>query len=532
VDLSAQYIVDNKYAPILTLSYGECENALGTAGNAFWEQLWEQAASEGISVFVASGDSGAAGCDAVGGKTATGGRAVSGIASTPYNTCVGGTMFSGDSSNDPNSYWLANDTSLYAETAKGYIPETVWNETSAANGIAGSGGGASTIYARPAWQVAYGVPASPLMRLVPDVAFNAAGGHDPYLVIQDGQAYGVGGTSVPTPCMAGIMALVVQRFGWQGNANFTIYSLGKAQYNDVYASGPAAPAVFHNITTGSNSVTGVVGYYATGGYSETTGLGSLDAAVLVSNWAPALNPITVTPLPATLTVVSGQSHTFSGSATENGAPLTYSWDFGDGTIAPGASLSHTYTITGNQPQVFWAVLTVSDGTYVQSSSTQVTVTPPSPVSAAIVLPVTSVSVLPNIPIAFAATASTSANGAAITSYAWSFGDKFTGFGATTSHSFADSANSFYTVALTATDSLGNTGTASIQIYADTSVMDVAGNGTVDVRDLLAIAGAWGVTATPTNFNGIDFAADLNGAAGITDTDLTLWMTYFVPEVIQ
>ena len=63
-------------------------------------------------------------------------------------------------------------------------------------------------------------------------------------------------------------------------------------------------------------------------------------------------------------------------------------------------------------------------------------------------------------------------------------------------------------------------------------MDVAGNGTVDVRDLLAIAGAWGVTATPTNFNGIDFAADLNGAAGITDTDLTLWMTYFVPEVIQ
>ena len=86
VDLSAQYIVDNKYAPILTLSYGECENALGTAGNAFWEQLWEQAASEGISVFVASGDSGAAGCDAVGGKTATGGRAVSGIASTPYNT--------------------------------------------------------------------------------------------------------------------------------------------------------------------------------------------------------------------------------------------------------------------------------------------------------------------------------------------------------------------------------------------------------------------------------------------------------------
>ena len=110
-------------------------------------------------MFVASGDSGAAGCDAVGGKTATGGRAVSGIASTPYNTCVGGTMFSGDSSNDPNSYWLANDTSLYAETAKGYIPETVWNETSAANGIAGSGGGASTIYARPAWQVAYGVPA-------------------------------------------------------------------------------------------------------------------------------------------------------------------------------------------------------------------------------------------------------------------------------------------------------------------------------------------------------------------------------------
>src|SRR6266568_7404810 len=63
INLSAQYAVNHKVAPIVSLSYGLCEAALGTAGNAFWNSTWTQAAAQGMSVFVSSGDGGAAGCD-------------------------------------------------------------------------------------------------------------------------------------------------------------------------------------------------------------------------------------------------------------------------------------------------------------------------------------------------------------------------------------------------------------------------------------------------------------------------------------
>ena len=94
VDLAAAYAIDNEVAPILTYSYGSCEQALGSAGNAFYNSLWEQAAAEGITVLVAAGDNGSAGCDnATAGIAATQGLAVNGAASTPYNIAVGGTEF-------------------------------------------------------------------------------------------------------------------------------------------------------------------------------------------------------------------------------------------------------------------------------------------------------------------------------------------------------------------------------------------------------------------------------------------------------
>src|SRR5579859_1837768 len=96
VDLSALYIVDNNLAPVMSESYGACELAMGTAGNLFYSQLWQQAAAQGISVFISSGDSGAATCDRYHGsipQPAQGGLAVNGIASTPFNVAVGGTDF-------------------------------------------------------------------------------------------------------------------------------------------------------------------------------------------------------------------------------------------------------------------------------------------------------------------------------------------------------------------------------------------------------------------------------------------------------
>jgi len=54
-DLSSFYIIDNNLAPVMSLSFGACEAGLGTAGNNFFNKLWEQAAAEGITVFVSAG---------------------------------------------------------------------------------------------------------------------------------------------------------------------------------------------------------------------------------------------------------------------------------------------------------------------------------------------------------------------------------------------------------------------------------------------------------------------------------------------
>ncbi len=58
VALSATYIVNENLAQIVNASFSNCETDLGTAGNAFWNNLWQQAAAQGMSVFVASGDFG------------------------------------------------------------------------------------------------------------------------------------------------------------------------------------------------------------------------------------------------------------------------------------------------------------------------------------------------------------------------------------------------------------------------------------------------------------------------------------------
>jgi len=92
VDLAALYIVDNNLAPVMSESYGLCEMFLGTTGNEFEAAMWQQAAAQGITVFVSSGDQGSAVCDA-GQDESTHSMAVNGLASTPYNVAVGGTDF-------------------------------------------------------------------------------------------------------------------------------------------------------------------------------------------------------------------------------------------------------------------------------------------------------------------------------------------------------------------------------------------------------------------------------------------------------
>jgi pseudomonalisin len=274
VDLSAQYIVNNNVAPIMSVSFGSCEADMGSAENAFYNNLWAQAAAQGITVMVSSGDSGAAGCSA-GGDVTGSGAAVNGLASTPYNVAVGGTQFSEGS----GTYWNSVSSSDLS-SALGYIPEVAWNESGAVAGGSGlwaTGGGVSRIYANPPWQVAPGVPQNG-RRNLPDVSLNAAS-HDAYLIYTGGYLAAVGGTSAASPSFAGLMALVLQKNGQRvGNANPQLYQLANAQY----ASGGAT--VFHDVTGSSNTVPGVTGYNSGAAYDLATGLGSVNAYSMVNSW--------------------------------------------------------------------------------------------------------------------------------------------------------------------------------------------------------------------------------------------------------
>lgn len=309
VDLSAQYIVNNNVAKVMSTSFGLCETNLGAAGNSFWGTLWAQAAAQGITSFVAAGDSGAAGCDApdsVNGTVA----AVSGLSSTPNNVAVGGTLFN----DSVGTFW--NDVNNPDQSsAVSYIPENVWNESAndGGTGLIATGGGTSTIYSRPSYQTGTGIPGGG-QRLVPDVALSAAT-HDAYIVVQGhtdtfSGLEGVGGTSASSPSFASIMALVLQQTGSaQGNANPVLYSMARNQFSG------SGIGVFHDVTLGDNSVPGVAGFAAHVGYDQSTGWGSPDVTQLVTFWNnnAGLPDFTLNRSPLSQTVGQNSSTTFTFS---------------------------------------------------------------------------------------------------------------------------------------------------------------------------------------------------------------------------
>jgi pseudomonalisin len=309
INLSAQYAVNNNVAPIVTLSYGLCEAADSSAGNAFWNGLWAQAASQGMSVFVSAGDSGAAGCDSPNLATATYGRGVNALCSSPYSSCVGGTQF--NDVYNPDQYWSQTNGSGMA-SALSYIPEVAWNESGWSGGLWSTGGGASKVYSKPTWQNAPGVPVDG-MRDVPDVSMTSAI-HDAYIIQIQGGTFLVAGTSAATPSLASVMALVLEKTGAsQGNVNPILYSLANLQYS---ANGAA---VFHDITSGNNSVPGVTGYNAGTGYDLATGLGSVDANLLVNHWGDHIaSTFTLTPSSSTVSVVRGSSSAVTLTETAQG----------------------------------------------------------------------------------------------------------------------------------------------------------------------------------------------------------------------
>ncbi len=307
IDLSALYIVDNNLAPVMSESYGNCEESNLTSGNQFYNQLWEQAAAQGITVVISSGDNGSAGCDNSSTETAaTLGLAVSGLSSTPFNISVGGTDFNPTAipTVPPNAYWSATNGATQGSAIK-YIPETPWNASTCAtnypticssvnaNGgdlTAGSGGlsnctvsngsSCSGGYTKPPFQTgaAFGsVLNAATTRAQPDISFFASNGINgvSYIVCQADNSpqngascalgtpftdFGlVGGTSAPTPSFAAIMALVNQKTGQrQGNANYVLYGLAALDAN--YANGscnsatpPLSTCVFNDVVQAQNA---------------------------------------------------------------------------------------------------------------------------------------------------------------------------------------------------------------------------------------------------------------------------------------
>ena len=378
--LAMEHAVFGNIAPVISLSFGFCEAGLGS-NNSFLNGLWEQAAAQGTTVLVSAGDNGSAGCDNDNSQYyAVGGLAVSGYASTPYNVAVGGTDFFYSDYNNPallntqlGTYWNTTPTQLPQASLLQVIPEQPWNDSqyglnainyytdisgSTATTIAGGSGGASSLYTKPAWQTGVGVPADGV-RDLPDVSLYAADGLNysfyPICAV-DGdcqspsgsnliQITGVGGTSAAAPSFAGIMALVNQEHGRQGQANFVLYPL-KTQF----------PAAFHDVTNGTNSVPcafspsspnciavnnpisvtdptyglaeeGQLGtgatpdYNAAAGYNLATGLGTPDAYVLVTHWGSvkfASTTVNLTSPAAGAIITHGSLVTFTGTVTGTG----------------------------------------------------------------------------------------------------------------------------------------------------------------------------------------------------------------------
>ena len=382
--LSAEYIVDQNLAPVVSLSFGNCENALGSAGNQFWNSLWQQAAAQGMTVLVAAGDSGAAGCDDPSAATSSGGHAVNGLCSSPYSTCVGGTQFS-DTAN-PALFWSpANSAGAYG-SALSYIPEAAWNESGLAAGgedLWAGGGGPSAIYTKPSWQTGAGVPAAN-HRYLPDVAL-ASAIHDAYMMCVSGQMYSVSGTSAAAPSFAGLMALTAQRRGGRlGTVNPVLYALAGLQAR-------GGSSVFHDVTTGSNSVPGLTGNNAGVGYDSVTGLGSVDANLLVTNWGagttvvpsfhvsmsgPAISAAPGGSAAASLAVSIGGGFSSPVWLAASGVPTGASLTIAPGTLpAPGSGSFQLLFAAGVQtpPGTYTIAMVASGGGLSQPASLQVTV---------------------------------------------------------------------------------------------------------------------------------------------------------------
>lgn len=354
-DAIAQSVTDNACGSI-NISFSFC-GASPSFYSGSLDPLFQQAAAQGQSVFASSGDAGSAGLvlnqagtACVPGSTAS----VSEMSADPAVTAVGGTQFA------PRLNSAGNDV--------GHVGEKAWNEVIRQNGqqvhLGATGGGASGVFTKPAYQTGPGV-ANDGMRDVPDVAFGAGIVFPGFFMVLDSGnspqlGCCIGGTSLSSVAWAGIARLLAQQdaagggSGDLGNINPRLYLLG--QQLNSRATG------FRDVTTGGNGFNGVAPFTAHKGFDQVTGWGTPDLAAFVpafvsGNFQP-LAPGPLRPAPGVLNfpvqmlsseatqsapkssfVINRNPHNVAASIAAvsiSGADFQLTQDGCTGTLAPGA----------------------------------------------------------------------------------------------------------------------------------------------------------------------------------------------------
>jgi subtilase family serine protease len=305
--IAAQNLLDSKKPPqIMSLSLLSCEASLGPSGNAYFNALWQQAAAEGTSVFVAAGDGGPDGCDDFNtAPYAVSGIGANGLGSTPYNVSAGGTDFLDTAEGTNSTYWSASNSAT-GKSAKSYVPEIPWDTTCASSilytyygypnglefcnsalgqnffGIGGGSGAPSFVYSKPYWQKNVLGNPNDGVRDLPDLSLLASNGfwlHAVVFCMSDAAQGGApceyknatdvlfnsaGGTSFSAPQLASIQALIDQKAGGpQGNPNPVYYDIAKVEYgipatvtacNATLGNAVSSRCIFHDVTVGNNNV--------------------------------------------------------------------------------------------------------------------------------------------------------------------------------------------------------------------------------------------------------------------------------------
>jgi len=356
---SVAYAVDDNLAPVISLSSGTCEKVVSGNQPLQVRSVAQQANAEGITWVAGSGDNGAAGCDINGVQSAVRGLSVTFPGGIPEVTAVGGTQFAEDSA----VYWRASNSPT-GSSALSYIPEEAWNEASSKGIVFATAGGASVLYAKPAWQTGPGVPQDGA-RDVPDVSFEGSCATNFYMDYFNGSlSPGSCGTSAAAPSFAGVLALLNQYLASKGAPQPGLGNVNP----ELYRLAQNSTGVFHDITTGDNIVpckigtpdcaTGSFGYLAGPGYDLTTGLGSIDIYNFVTQWSTAgvASAITLSASTASVALngsleVTATVTAVSGSVTPTGTVTISAGSQLLGTaplVKSGSTASASLTIYGSQ----------------------------------------------------------------------------------------------------------------------------------------------------------------------------------------